>query len=76
MYVQSAPRYLEERHVGLDPGENGGLVEELPGWVGRPAHQAVRTLLLGVLNQAAHLHITYSLRNCRKFKENDEKENM
>ncbi len=65
----SAPRYLEERHVGLDPGENGGLVEEFPGWVGRSAHQAVRTLLLGVLNQAAHLHhIPYSMRNCIKFR--------
>jgi hypothetical protein len=70
-YIQGAARYLEERHVGLDPGKNGGLVEELPGWVGRSAHQAVRTLLLGVLNQAAHLHhITYSMRNCREFKEN------
>jgi hypothetical protein len=75
-YIQGAARYLEERHVGLDTGENGGLVEKLPGWVGRPAHQAVRTLLLSVLNQAAHLNITYSLRNCTKYKENHEKANM
>jgi hypothetical protein len=77
-YIQGAPRYLEERHVGLDPGENGGLVEELPGWVGRSAHQAVRTLLLGVLNQAAHLQkkYTFSIRNCIKFKENHEKANI
>ena len=54
--------YLEELHVGLDPGENGGLVEELPGGVGRPAHQAMGALLLGVLNHAAHLQqLLYSL---------------